>query len=96
MQAPISKRLLECFGCPIEEEPELRKELNSRLNNICKPCWELKYCPYGPLVEDFPNYVTKTTLGKDSSKLYNIYKYEFTPKEYDRTIVLLSNVLLST
>lgn len=21
---------------------------------ICKPCWELKYCPYGPLVEDFP------------------------------------------
>lgn len=21
---------------------------------ICKPCWELKYCPYGPLVEQFP------------------------------------------
>lgn len=21
---------------------------------ICKPCWELKYCPYGPLVEEFP------------------------------------------
>lgn len=21
---------------------------------VCKPCWELKYCPYGPLVEDFP------------------------------------------
>jgi len=20
----------------------------------CKPCWELKYCPYGPLVEFFP------------------------------------------
>lgn len=20
----------------------------------CKPCWELKYCPYGPLVEEFP------------------------------------------
>jgi len=20
----------------------------------CKPCWELKYCPYGPLVEQFP------------------------------------------
>lgn len=25
-----------------------------RPNAICKPCWELKYCPYGPLVEDFP------------------------------------------
>ena len=54
MQAPISKRLLECFQCSDEQEPELRKELNGRLNNICKPCWELKYCPYGPLVEDFP------------------------------------------
>lgn len=21
---------------------------------MCKPCWELKYCPYGPVVEEFP------------------------------------------
>jgi hypothetical protein len=21
---------------------------------VCKPCWELQYCPYGPLVEEFP------------------------------------------
>lgn len=21
---------------------------------ICKPCWEIKYCPYGPLIEQFP------------------------------------------
>lgn len=27
---------------------------NKRPNALCKPCWELKYCPYGPLVEDFP------------------------------------------
>lgn len=25
-----------------------------RTRQACKPCWELKYCPYGPLVEDFP------------------------------------------
>ena len=54
MQAPISKRLLNCFKYSDKEEPKLRKELNIRLNNICKPCWELKYCPYGPLVENFP------------------------------------------
>jgi hypothetical protein len=24
------------------------------LTDVCKPCWELKYCPYGPLVEQFP------------------------------------------
>jgi 5-methylcytosine-specific restriction endonuclease McrA len=23
-------------------------------HEVCKPCWELKYCPYGPLVEAFP------------------------------------------
>ena len=21
---------------------------------VCKPCWELKYCPYGPIVESYP------------------------------------------
>ena len=26
------------------------KALSSR---VCKPCWELKYCPYGPFVEEF-------------------------------------------
>lgn len=25
-----------------------------RVKAVCKPCWELKYCPYGPLVEYFP------------------------------------------
>ncbi len=25
-----------------------------RARKVCKPCWELRYCPYGGLVEDFP------------------------------------------
>jgi hypothetical protein len=25
-----------------------------RVKSVCKPCWEIKYCPYGPLVEQFP------------------------------------------
>lgn len=29
-------------------------ELKQKYKDICKPCWELKYCPYGPLVEEFP------------------------------------------
>lgn len=32
----------------------LLKDWNERLESVCKPCWELKYCPYGPLVEEFP------------------------------------------
>lgn len=27
---------------------------NERVKAVCKPCWELKYCPYGILVEEFP------------------------------------------
>ncbi|MGQ8871155.1 HNH endonuclease [Paenibacillus sp. TSA_86.1] len=27
---------------------------DKRIKAVCKPCWELKYCPYGPIVEDFP------------------------------------------
>jgi hypothetical protein len=30
-----------------ERKPHLRLP-------VCKPCWELRYCPYGPLVEYFP------------------------------------------
>lgn len=28
-------------------KPKFRQE-------VCKPCWELKYCPYGPVLEQFP------------------------------------------
>jgi hypothetical protein len=31
-----------------------QKKKKNENRYICKPCWELKYCPYGPLVEDFP------------------------------------------
>lgn len=51
---PLSKKLLKYFQCSEEQAKELQKVLNERLSTICKPCWELKYCPYGPLVEDFP------------------------------------------
>jgi len=29
--------------------------------SVCKPCWELKYCPYGQLVEMFPGPGTMRT-----------------------------------
>lgn len=32
----------------------VEKEWKRRTEHVCKPCWELKYCPYGPLVEQFP------------------------------------------
>lgn len=41
-----------------EDTPDevVEKEWKRRIKHVCKPCWELKYCPYGPLVEDFSLY----------------------------------------
>ena len=39
---------------PTPEELKFKKEWEKRTKHVCKPCWELKYCPYGPLVESFP------------------------------------------
>ena len=38
-----------------------------RVKAVCKPCWELKYCPYGPLVEDFP---LKGELDEKSCRIF--------------------------
>jgi hypothetical protein len=51
-------------------DKEFLSEWRSRVSFICKPCWELKYCPYGPLVEDFPLLpVTRSELDEHSSYL---------------------------
>jgi hypothetical protein len=37
-----------------ESDKDILKVIREKKTIACKPCWELKYCPYGPLVEDFP------------------------------------------
>lgn len=38
-----------------------------RVKAVCKPCWEIKYCPYGPLIEEFP------IIDEDDNKRCIIY-----------------------
>lgn len=45
-----------------------------------------------PLRAANPSYITRTLLGKDQSGLYDIWRYEFTPQTYDKTIILLGSV----
>src|SRR5438128_2577852 len=35
-------------------QPKKAKRKRLLEGSVCKPCWELKYCPYGPLVEFYP------------------------------------------
>jgi hypothetical protein len=37
-----------------EKDASVLADWKSRTSRVCKPCWELKYCPYGPLVEQSP------------------------------------------
>lgn len=37
-----------------DTDDEVYKDWKERTSRVCKPCWELKYCPYGPLVEQLP------------------------------------------
>ena len=38
----------------MNQQKVAQKKTKRETRHICKPCWELKYCPYGSLVEDFP------------------------------------------
>lgn len=38
----------------IQFEKWKERIVNNKIEAICKPCWDLKYCPYGSLVEQFP------------------------------------------
>ncbi len=49
-QAPKKKRR----GRGLIQEWGERIDWEKRVKAVCKPCWEIKYCPYGPLIERFP------------------------------------------
>ena len=52
---PLHQKVRDALGCPDSmSDSAALAEWKRRTRSICKPCWELKYCPYGPLVEDFP------------------------------------------
>jgi hypothetical protein len=52
---PIHSSIKVSLGYGADEpDAEVLRDWKARLRRVCKPCWELKYCPYGPLVEQSP------------------------------------------
>lgn len=52
---PIHPSIKERLGYDREmSDSDVYDDWRERTSRVCKPCWELKYCPYGPLVEQLP------------------------------------------
>ena len=48
-------QVVDLLGLSENSRPmRVKRKLKEVFRSRCKPCWELKYCPYGPLVEQFP------------------------------------------
>ncbi len=51
----VDSRIKELLRFDAEiSDREFMKSIKSRIRHACKPCWEIKYCPYGPFVEELP------------------------------------------
>ncbi len=51
----IDPKIKELLGYgPKEPDKKVLADWKARASVVCKPCWELNYCPYGPWVEDSP------------------------------------------
>lgn len=51
----IHNSIKETLGYPGDiPDDKFLADWKKRSTHVCKPCWELKYCPYGPFVEQSP------------------------------------------
>ncbi len=52
---PYDSHIVRLLELPKRTRPgTVKRVLKAVFRTRCKPCWELKYCPYGRLVEQFP------------------------------------------
>jgi hypothetical protein len=70
MNKQIHPKIKETLGFDISiPDKEFLKIWKQKTTQVCKPCWELKYCPYGPFVEQSPLLPSL----RDSSAEHNEY-----------------------
>lgn len=52
----IDRKVKRLLGFkPKDPDKKVLAEWKKASTRVCKPCWELKYCPYGPFVEESPH-----------------------------------------
>ncbi len=54
-QQKIHPSVKKALGYDVDiSDKDFLDSWKDRSTQVCKPCWELKYCPYGPFVEQSP------------------------------------------
>jgi hypothetical protein len=54
-QQKIHSSIKKALGYDLDvSDKDFLDSWRDRSTQVCKPCWELKYCPYGPFVEQSP------------------------------------------
>lgn len=52
---PLDPLIKKLIGFEIDDPDDVvMHQWQEASRKVCKPCWELRYCPYGSLVEQFP------------------------------------------
>lgn len=74
-----------------KEQPDILGKSES-FGNIEWTSEEIIANIYEVLRKKYPDYITRTFLGLDSSGKYEMYAYEFTPENYSKTIYLQAGV----
>ena len=71
--------------------PELTGHLNGGEGSFGNWQWsadELYENLYEPMRAKYPEYITRTWIGKDQSNTYDMWQYTFAPENYEQTIYL--------
>lgn len=85
-----NKRALNYFWLPEAQPPARTDEPGYFIDafNLTSDQYITDY--FEPLRTANPDYITRSSMGKDASGLYDVWKYEFTPKNYTKTIIISS------
>ncbi len=68
-------------------DKEVLAEWQTAATRVCKPCWELKYCPYGPWVENSPVLpITRKEAEEDQEADIEEFKPDDYPEEIPEEI----------
>lgn len=88
----ISAPVASAFWNP-PQQPSARSDENEYFESVFSVTSDkLINNHYEPMRSAFPDYIKRVNKGKDESGTYDWWRYEFTPKDYEKTLIIGSGI----